>query len=144
METQQLIKLMAAIAAACCIGFGIFALFRGLKAEGSIKISSLLKGEIKTGSAGLFLLFFGLVLFSTIIIKGETKRFHVTEETSSQPVSQPVAATPTHVQAVAQDSSETRTYLPNDKVSIDWEKAMPKKKKVEAINEDNMYVPLKN
>jgi hypothetical protein len=73
---QEYIKLICALAAFICISFGVFALFSGLKADGVVDITALVKGKIKTGSAGIMLLFFGTVLFGMLILKGasDTKR----------------------------------------------------------------------
>ena len=72
METQQLIKLLGTASALACIAFGIVALFRGIRADGEVDISALFKGKIKTGSAGVLLLFFGVALFAVIVLKGYT------------------------------------------------------------------------
>ena len=70
MNSQEIIKLIAAIGALFCIIAGIIALFRGLKAEGTIDFSAIAKGKLKTGSAGIVLLFFGSMLFAVLILKG--------------------------------------------------------------------------
>ncbi len=71
MTTQEIIKIIAAVSAFICIVTGIVAMFRGIKADGVIKLSGLAKGEIKSGSGGVLLLFFGAIIFISLIIKGE-------------------------------------------------------------------------
>lgn len=63
---------MSATCGTVCIIWGIIALFRGLKAEGVIDIkAALINGKVKTGSAGIILLFCGVVLFAMPILKGK-------------------------------------------------------------------------
>jgi hypothetical protein len=83
-NSQEIIKLTAALAALLCIVAGIVALFRGLKAEGVIDFSALAKGKLKTGSAGIVLLFFGTFIFATLILKGysEERTFNGMRNTS--------------------------------------------------------------
>lgn len=70
MHSQELIKIIAAVAAAACVAFGILALFRGLRVDGEVDVSALFKGKVKTGSAGVLLLFFGVALFGIVVMKG--------------------------------------------------------------------------
>ncbi len=70
LQTQQKIKLIAAFSAFVCIVTGIVAIYCGIKADGVIKLSGLAKGEIKSGSGGVLLLFFGVIIFITLIMKG--------------------------------------------------------------------------
>jgi hypothetical protein len=70
MEPQDIIKLLAAGTASAIMAFGIRALFKGIKADGVVDINALAKGKIKTGSAGVLLLFFGTILFTALIFKG--------------------------------------------------------------------------
>jgi len=72
MNSQEIIKLTAAFAALLCIITGIVALFRGLKADGVVDFSAIAKGKLKTGSAGIVLLFFGSVIFTALILKGRS------------------------------------------------------------------------
>jgi hypothetical protein len=76
MDTQNVIKLIAAVSGAMCMMFGIVALFKGLKAHGMVDISAIAKGKIKTGSAGVMLLFFGAMILAILVAKGErTSRY---------------------------------------------------------------------
>jgi hypothetical protein len=70
MHSQEFIKVLAAVAAAACVAFGILALFRGLRADGEVDVSALFRGKVKTGSAGVLLLFFGVALFGIVVMKG--------------------------------------------------------------------------
>jgi hypothetical protein len=72
MANQELIKLICALAAFACVASGIYGLFIGLRAEGLVDFSALLRGKLKTGSAGVMLLFFGAVLFGMLVLKGAT------------------------------------------------------------------------
>lgn len=71
MCTHDIIKLISAVNGTVCIVFGIIALFRGIKADGVVEIGALIKGKIKTGSAGILLLFFGIVLIGMPVLKGK-------------------------------------------------------------------------
>ena len=70
MTPQEIIKLIAAFAGFLCIAFGIKALFSGIRAEGEVDLSGLVKGKVKTGSAGVLLLFFGTIILVSLIFKG--------------------------------------------------------------------------
>lgn len=70
MDHQDIIKIMAASLASICILTGIYALFKGLKADGEIDLKGLVSGKVKTGSAGVILLFFGTIIFCSLIAKG--------------------------------------------------------------------------
>ncbi len=70
-ESQEIIKVISSINGTICIVVGIIALFRGVKAEGEVDIQALFKGKIKTGSAGIILLFIGALLITVPVLKGK-------------------------------------------------------------------------
>jgi TPR repeat protein len=70
METQEAANLIAALAGVACIGFGIFALFKGLKADGAIEFSDLSKGRCGLAGAGVLLLLFGTIITTAFILHG--------------------------------------------------------------------------
>lgn len=71
-ESQEIIKLISAANGTVCIVCGVIALFRGLKAGGVIDIkAAFINGKVKPGSAGIILLFCGIVLFALPIFKGK-------------------------------------------------------------------------
>jgi hypothetical protein len=62
MESQEAANIIAALAAVACIGFGIFALLKGLKAEGAIEFAELGKGKVGMAGAGVLRLLFGAII----------------------------------------------------------------------------------
>ena len=70
METQEAANLIAALAGVACIGFGIFALFKGLKADGAIEFADLNKGKCGMAGAGVLLLLFGTIITTAFILHG--------------------------------------------------------------------------
>ncbi len=80
MSSQEIIKLIAAGIASICVLAGLFALFKGLKAEGEIDLGGLVQGKVKTGSAGVIMLFFGTIIFCTLIVKGSSTSLYDTEK----------------------------------------------------------------
>lgn len=70
-ESQEIIKIISAGNGTLCSIVGIIAIFRGIKAESEIDIQALFKGKIKTGSAGIILLFIGALLIAVPILKGK-------------------------------------------------------------------------
>jgi TPR repeat protein len=70
METQEAASLIVALAGVACIGFGIFALFKGLKAEGAIQFAELDKGKCGLAGAGVLLLLFGTIITTVFLLHG--------------------------------------------------------------------------
>ena len=65
-EPADVIRLVALIGAFFLSALGAYMMWRGIAAEGAVDIkSSVLSGSVKTGSAGLFIVFFafGIILF---------------------------------------------------------------------------------
>ena len=98
MEAQETIKLIAAISGMACLACGIVALFIDLRASGTVDVSGRVKGKVKTGSAGVMLLFFGVLLLGMVVFKGTTRSRMVSYETVS-------AFTPTGVAHVLPNGS---------------------------------------
>lgn len=65
-QPSDIIKLIALLGAFALCGIGAYMMWLGIGAEGTVDIkSSVMSGTVKTGSAGLFLIFFGsaIVIF---------------------------------------------------------------------------------
>lgn len=65
-QPSDILKLIALLGAFTLSGLGAYMMWLGIGAEGTVDIkSSVMSGSIKTGSAGLFLIFFGsaIVIF---------------------------------------------------------------------------------
>jgi hypothetical protein len=65
-QPSDILKLLALLGGFALCGLGAYMMWLGVGAEGAVDIkSSVMSGSIKTGSAGLFLIFFGsaIVLF---------------------------------------------------------------------------------
>ena len=82
----QIGSLVALIGGFVLIGIGAYMMYTGIEAEGSIDLkSSLVSGSLKSGSAGLFLSFFGglIVIASLISLRGsESSSTEVTAQKS--------------------------------------------------------------
>ena len=52
MDDQASTELIAALGGLMCAGFGVLALFKGLKADGVIDLAALAKGRVKMGGRG--------------------------------------------------------------------------------------------
>lgn len=71
---SDILRLLAMLVGTTLLGFGITMIRSGLKAEGSIDISALaLSGTLKTGSAGLFVCFFGFLLVASPLLLGAAR-----------------------------------------------------------------------
>jgi hypothetical protein len=84
--TEEWIKLIAAIGSFTCVLSGIIAVFRGIQAEGEIDLSGVISGRIKTGSAGVLLIFFGVIVFSVLIGKGVTRSVKYSAKKSGEQI----------------------------------------------------------
>jgi energy-converting hydrogenase Eha subunit E len=65
-QPSDILRLIALVGGFLLCGLGAYLMWLGVGAEGSVDIkSSILSGSVKTGSAGLFLIFFGgaIVMF---------------------------------------------------------------------------------
>jgi len=80
MENQEHIKLIVTFVGAFCVVMGVVALFLGLKADGMVDFSAVAKGKIKSGSAGVFLLFFGAIILMVIVLHGNKTSYERTIE----------------------------------------------------------------
>ena len=67
-QPSDILKLIALLGGFALCGLGAFMMWLGIGAEGSVDIkSSVLSGSIKTGSAGLFLIFFGAAIVMFVL-----------------------------------------------------------------------------
>jgi hypothetical protein len=72
-DPSEIIRLTALIGGFLLCGLGGWLMWLGVGADGSVDIkTSVLSGSVKTGSAGLFILFFGfgIVLFVLATLSG--------------------------------------------------------------------------
>lgn len=77
-QPPDILKLIALLGGFALCGLGAFMMWLGVGAEGAVDIkSSVMSGSVKTGSAGLFLIFFGsaIVLFvlATLTVGAKAK-----------------------------------------------------------------------
>lgn len=76
-QPKDILNLVALIGAFVLFAVGAVMVWHGVSAEGTIDIkSSLVSGSLKTGSAGLFMVFLAFLLaaFSLLSINGESKQ----------------------------------------------------------------------
>lgn len=73
-EPVDIIRAVALVGGFLLVGLGAWLMWLGVGADGAIDIkSSLLSGSIKTGSAGLFIGFFGCVIVLFVLTTLTTK-----------------------------------------------------------------------
>lgn len=81
-EPADIIRFTALIGGFLLCGLGALLMWLGVGAEGAVDIrSSLLSGTIKTGSAGLFTLFFGfgIIVFVLLSLTVKSANTHLTQ-----------------------------------------------------------------
>jgi hypothetical protein len=70
MDVRDTIRLIIAVAGAVFFGIGILMLYVGIKAEGSLDVSTgLFSGQLKTGDAGVIVLFLSFILMLASLIR---------------------------------------------------------------------------
>lgn len=77
-QPPDILKLIALLGGFTLCGLGAYMMWLGVGAEGAVDIkSSVMSGSVKTGSAGLFLIFFGsaivLLVLATLTIGATAK-----------------------------------------------------------------------
>jgi len=78
-EPSDIIRLAALIGGFLLCGLGAYLMWLGVGAEGAVDIkSSVLSGTIKTGSAGLFMLFFGFGIIIFVLASLNAKSQNAT------------------------------------------------------------------
>lgn len=78
-EPSDIIRLVALIGGFLLCGLGAYLMWLGVGAEGAVDIkSSVLSGTIKTGSAGLFMLFFGFGIIIFVLASLNAKSQNAT------------------------------------------------------------------
>jgi hypothetical protein len=77
-EPSDILRLVALVGALVLFALGAFMMWQGIAAEGAIDIkSSVVSGSLKTGSAGLFIVFLSFVL--VVFVLTSLSKSHATK-----------------------------------------------------------------
>ena len=67
-QPNDWLRLVALVGGFCFFGLGVWLLVTGISADGIVDLkSSIISGTLKTGSAGLFVCFFSLVVIAFVL-----------------------------------------------------------------------------